>query len=354
MAKVKNKKKPKPKVEKQEEGNSSKAASNSSNSSKNMYEKTKVRVSSGNSSPTRVAGLGLLLVAFIIFLAGVVLILITRISPRLDKQLVRPAVEDLPAYASETPVTVKGEVVDGIDEVIIYVNDKKENNSVEVSEGKFSYDYTPEEEGEYKFEAAAVKSGLLKSRSEKSDPVSTVYDVTPPAADIEFEYPSEVNAESFDLSGITEPGAKVTVKREGEEFSATAGEDGKFVVGEIALVEGENEFAVEITDPAGNVTQADELVKVLYSKDADLNGEGAMAEKPTPESEPAAEEVSETSGETVDGEGETAAEELPNSAGELEAAMQVLGMRNLMMVFALIALAVFAVNGGVVAIKLFR
>ncbi|MBD3329826.1 hypothetical protein GF357_05025 [Candidatus Dojkabacteria bacterium] len=327
-----------------------------------MYEKTKVRVSNSGSSPSRVAGLGLLLVAFIIFLAGVVLILITRISPRLDKQIVRPAVESMPAYVSEVPVTVSGDVVDGISEVIIYVNDKKESSSVEVSEGKFSYDYTPEEEGEYKFEVAAVKSGLLKSRSEKSDPVTTTYDVTPPSADIEFEYPAEINAEAFDLSGTTESGAKVTVKKEGEEFSATAGDDGKFNVTAIPLVEGENEFAVEITDPAGNVAQANDLVKVIYSKDADLNGEGVMAEKPAdePAQEPVAPEESSQTGETGEevgeetGASEEGDEELPNSAGELEAAMDILGMRNLMAIFALIALAVFAVNSGLVVGKLVK
>ncbi|MEA3458760.1 MAG: hypothetical protein U9R21_08810, partial [Candidatus Thermoplasmatota archaeon] len=278
---------------------------------------------------------GVVLLILLACLVGLVLVVVTRISPRLDKDLEAPTLNDMPEYTNEESIMVSGEtVVDGTD-VFIYVNGEKDSKLLQVDNDlAFTYEYNFVEEGSHDFSAVAVKSGLLRNRSEGSEVITVVFDSTPPSSEVELNYPDEVSEDNFDLKGVVGSEETVVLEKDGDVYYSEADTDGKFEVVDIAVESGENEFTVSLEDKAGNVTDLGGVVNVLYGSGS-INGDGASAT------------ADEESSETVD-------EELPNSAGELEAAMSALGLNNVMVLAGLLALILFVVNSTVVGAKLLK
>lgn len=282
------------------------------------------RVSAGT-----IVGVGVVLLILLACLVGLVLVVVTRISPRLDKDLEAPILNDMPKYTNEKSIVVSGKtMVDGTD-VFVYVNGERASQLLKVdNDSTFTYEYNFAEEGSYDFSAVAIKSGLLRNRSEGSKVITVVFDSTPTSSDVELNYPDEVSEDNFDLKGVVGSEETVVLEKDGDVYYAEADTDGKFKVVDIAVKPGENEFTVSLEDKAGNTTDLGGVVNVLYGSGS-INGDGVST--------------------TAEAGGE-----LPNSAGELEDAMSALGLNNMMILAGLLALILFVVNSTVVGVKLLK
>jgi len=297
---------------------------NSINNSKSMLEKTEVQTYGSSSEDKPVIG-KMIAFAFIIFglivlISVGILLIVTRISPRVDKDIAKTVIYSIPDATNEETVTIEG-VALGVNRVMLFVNDKAQGSLIKVDkEGKYVYEYEFPSEGEYKFETAGVQGSIIRSRGEKSDPVYTVYDTTAPSGEVELKYDQEVTGDTIDISGKAEPDSEVVLKKGDKTYSGQADENGDFTIQDVPLDSGENKFTVEIKDAAGNTTITSDTVDVNR---ASVNGSGAQ----------------------------TSSANLPESAGELDEAMSQLFQNGFMMVIALVALALFILNSGIVLVK---
>lgn len=290
---------------------------------KTMFEKTQPQVVEDYSTPwLRILAIGALIFGLVVLLAILLLVVITRISPRFDSVLSAPVLKELPAYTNSEKVVIEGTAKD-VSQVIVYVDDKQEGNYVNVDgEGKFSYEYTFTTEKKYRFEAAGLTGTIVKSRSEKSSPVEITFDKTAPSKNVTFEQGgTTVDSDKVTIKGKAEADSTVTLKKGDKTYISTVDKNGNFEIKDVLLDKGENVFTVEVKDKAGNVVKATEL-KISYAKGS-LNGNGVST-----------------------------GPELPNSAGLLDEAIAAMGQNNLMFGFGLFALVLLMVNGTIVAVKL--
>ncbi len=269
--------------------------------------------------------LGAFFVVAGLVLIGILLIfyILSKLPYRTDPNMPIPTLEDLDEYTSDDSVDVEGEVVPG-ETVVLYQDGDLTDRKVEADDsGEFSFeDVVLEEEGEVEFQAASVRGFILKKRSEKSNTIKVTVDRSDPSEDVELgEYPEETKDESVTISGKAEENSTVTFKRDGEEYSGETDEDGNFEVKDIQLEEGENEFEVEVEDRAGNKVKAEKISITRKESAGDLNGPGATDQRAT-----------------ADGE------KLPESAGELDKALEIIAQNNIMFALGLLALATFAAS----------
>ncbi len=257
-------------------------------------------------------GLGVLLVAF-----GIFSYIKYREDPLLDPELESPALQEVTSITNGDKILVKGNAA-GYDNVFVYVNDEKVGDVKVDDEGKYSFEYTLEDEGEYSIAVAGVKGFPNRNISPKSDSMISVIDRSAPSQDsVALKYGEETNKDTFILVGTTEPNASVQVKRGTESYNGLADKDGNFRIEGISLDEGKNVFAVYIKDVAGNEVLLEEKVRVAYSPAGSVNGDAVVDKN------------------------------IPQAAGTFD---ELIG-NELMMLFGLIALGAFISSSAVVYLK---
>lgn len=255
-------------------------------------------------------GLGILLVAF-----GIYSFLKFRAEPNYNEELEVPTIEYVTDLTNQKEIKVSGEA-SGYDSVAIYVNDERIDEA-KVKDDKYEYVYEVDEEGEYSVSVAGLQGFPFREISPRSAEKHAMVDMTGPSTeDFDFKYIEETNRETFSLKGTVEPNVEVEVRRGVNIYTTTANKDGEFLVEDIALDEGKNVFYVNLTDPAGNTVSLDEKIRVAYSPNADLNGDGVSDDR------------------DIAGVDDT----LPQAAGELDNLL----VRNLMIIFGLASLFVFS------------
>ncbi len=257
-------------------------------------------------------GLGVLLVAF-----GIFSYIKYREDPLLDPQLEAPALQESTSITNGDKIFVKGNA-NGYDNVFVYVNDEKVGDVKVDDEGKYSFEYTLEDEGEYTVAVAGVKGFPNRNISPKSDSMISIIDKSAPSQDrVTLKYGEETNKDTFILVGTTEPNAAIQIKRGTESYDGLADKEGSFRIEGISLDEGKNVFAVYVKDVAGNQVLLDEKVRVAYSPTGSVNGDAVVDEN------------------------------IPQAAGSFD---ELIGNK-LMMLFGLIALGAFLSSSTVVYLK---
>jgi hypothetical protein len=322
-----------PKVEEKSMETKSVTATNlgytNENSNGSMVEKTQVKTgvekteSDNRGTILRVIGLAILIFALIALLVLGIIAIVTRISPKVDASMNKPVLSRISEYTNQESITVSGKVT-GVSQVILYV-DGKVHSVIPVKDEKFETTYKFGAEKKYTFEAAGVKGWILRSRSEKSDSVSTTYDKTAPSSKVELiDLPKEVTVPDLTIKGKAEPNSVVVFKLNDKEYTAKVTKDGTFEISGIILKAGENVFSVEVKDLAGNSTKVTETFKVTYNVKTSIST------------------------------GTSTSPVLPNSAGELDAAVAMIAQNKFMFGFGLFALMLLIANGSVVAVKLYN
>jgi len=257
-------------------------------------------------------GLGVLLVAF-----GIFSYIKFREEPLLDPKLESPKLEEVTSITNGDKIKIKG-LASGYDNVFIYLDEEKVGDVKVDDESKFSYEYTAEDEGEYKFYIAGVKGFPNRNISPKSEGMTGIIDKTGPDKNtVSLKYGEETNKETYILAGTTEADATVKVKRGTESYEGLSDKAGAFRIEGIPLDEGKNVFSVYITDLAGNEVLLDEKVRVNYSPSGSVNGDAVVDEN------------------------------IPQAAGTFD---ELIG-NNLMMLFGILALIAFISSSTVVYLK---
>jgi hypothetical protein len=109
-------------------------------------------------------------------------------------------------------------------------------------------------------------AGFLGELGKSSTPIDN-NDITPPAPP-QFEKNTEyTNVSGFTLKGVSEDGAVITLIFNEEQQEIVANSDGGFSF-DVDLVKGENTFAAEAKDRAGNVSQQTDIYRVFFDDEA--------------------------------------------------------------------------------------
>jgi hypothetical protein len=305
-----------------------------------MTEKTKVQTTTSTTTVKedqnvvlKVIGLAIIIFGLLALLILGVIAIVTRISPRVDTSMEVPVVSSLAEYTNQDSVRVEG-TVSGVSQVIIYA-DGVVDSVVDVKNGRFDKTFKLTTEKKYTYEAAGVQGVILRSRSEKSDPVSTIYDKTGPSSKVEiFELPEEVTTSKLDIKGQAEPNTTITFKSDNKNYPGKVDSSGNYKVTIPDLKPGENIFSIEIKDAAGNITQVKKTFKVVYNVRANINTTGASTN---------AAAATTTSTNNA----------LPNSAGPLDDAMAAVMQNKFIFGFGVFALFLLLANSSIVGVKLF-
>jgi hypothetical protein len=282
-----------------------------------MKEKVEIKKPNGTDKASRIVGtifigLGILLVAF-----GIYSFLKFRAEPTYNEDLPVPTMEYVTDLTNEEEILVRGNAQD-FDSVAVFVNDERVDEA-RVKDDMYEFAYEVEDEGTYSISVAGLQGFPFREISPRSEAEIALVDKTGPDADtLSLQYVEETNQSTFTLKGNTEPNVGVEIRRGVSTYQATADEQGDFRIEGISLDEGKNVFYISLTDPAGNTVSLDERVRIAYSPDADLNGDG----------------VTDTDGGDVAGTDD----ELPEAAGELDNLLA----RRLMLIFGIAALFVFS------------
>lgn len=262
-----------------------------------------------NEMASRIVGTIFIVVGVILVGLGIYSFVTYNVEPELDENLNVPVLSDMDSATNDKEIVLKGTAED-LRKVRIFINDELVD-TVKVEDGKFTYDWSVEDEGIYVIKVDGLKGFPRQKKSSLSESVILTVDWTSPSSDISLEYISETSKDSFTLKGTTEPVTTVYVKRGTSSFSTTSDEDGNFELTVDLTDEGKNVFNVVLVDKAGNETIAEEKVRITYSPDADLNGNG-----------------------TAD------SDELPEASGNLTEALEDVSANRLMAVFGLLAILV--------------
>jgi hypothetical protein len=285
------------------------------NKKKSMKEKIEIKKPDGIDKASKIVGtifigLGILLVAF-----GVYSFLKFRSEPTYNEQLDIPTMEYVTDLTNGEEITVKGKAKDH-NWVAVFVNDERVGETRVKKDDIYEYSYKVEDEGEYAVSVAGLKGFPFREISARSESELAVVDRTAPESeDIKLEYAKETTQSIYSLTGRTEPNTKIEVTRGVSTYEVTADENGDFKIEGIALDEGKNVFYVTLIDQAGNEISLDEKIRIAYSPQADLNGDG----------------VSDSQVAGTD-------DQLPQADGELDNLLA----RNLMLIFAIAAIFVFS------------
>ncbi|WKZ31272.1 MAG: hypothetical protein QY318_00660 [Candidatus Dojkabacteria bacterium] len=285
----------------------------------------------------RFIGTALIVLGILFVLLAILVVALSRRPASVNGDLPVPSIQ-APAITNRDQIRVTGETVDN-GTVMFWVDGNVYTELAEADDdGDFEIEIEAEDEREYEIQAAYVRGFPLKQRSEKSDVERVIVDRTPPSSDAKLDYEKVVSGNEMTIRGNTDPNTKVIVEIDGKEYTTMSDENGDFEIKGIILSEGENSISVALEDEAGNRTEVDQEVVVEYVPGGDLDGDGIR-----------------DIGVDTDGDGipdsDTGAD-LPEAAGELEAAMDFLFGNKLMLLFGILALAIFGLNAGLVAVKL--
>ena len=261
-----------------------------------------------------VIGTVLVALGILLFVSGVVMLVLFNLPPRESTKVVAPVILTQTSSTNLRSVTISG--YSKSERVMIWVNDELVNKSLGVVEEAFSYDYSVDQEGDYKIEVASIEGFPIRYRSPKTEGVVVTVDWTAPSDSAFIKYTKEVDTKVFTVTGTVEPNATVVISKGSKEYSSKANSKGDFRIKNVPLSLGKNDFSVSVKDSAGNVTKLSKVISVKYLV-GDLNGNGASTS-------------------------------LPVSAGSLDGAKAFLLGNSLMTMFGAIALAAFVTSSGVV------
>ena len=269
----------------------------------------------------RVFGVAFILIGLFLIIYLVGGFVISKLPYRVDPNLPIPTLRDSEEFTNQDSITLSGTVLPG-EKVALYIDENRVKETITTDEdGSFSFeDISIDEEGDLSFEAAVVRGGLFKRRSEMSNLVETTVDWTPPSTSISLEYDTESGSETTTVRGSAEPNSIVVLDGDTESYEIAVDPDGNFEMTDLTLLDGTNVFSVRIKDRAGNEVLASDTVEIVYLASADVLGE-------------------------VNGDGVSIGPnggKLPESAGELEAALEFLAGNKLMFIMSLVALFTFA------------
>lgn len=278
------------------------------------YDETSASVSEKAARAFGVLFILLGLVLIVLLIGGFVT---SKLPYRVDPTLPIPTLDKLDAYTKDDLAEIKGTALPG-EEVVLYIDDNRTRTTVKTDDdGAFTFSGIKlSEEGEISFSAAVIRGGIFKRRSELSNTVATKVDWTAPSSVVSFDYEETSNSNKTSIKGTAEPNTKVILDAGEKTYEAMVDEDGMFTLENIPLSEGDNTFSVRVKDLAGNEVRASKKVQIAYSMGS-INGNGASTGvKPS----------------------------LPESAGELEAAMEFLEGNRLMSVIAFIVIIAFGAS----------
>jgi len=292
----------------------------SSNSSRDVHSRD-ASISDRSEAAARIFGIIFILVGLFLIIWLVGSFIASKLPYRTDPNLPIPTLDQPKEYTNEDSTIISGTVLPG-ETVVLYEDSKRTDLKVETDEnGAFTFEDVPlDDEGTFDFDAAVIRGGLLKRRSEFSNTVSVTADFTAPSSTISFDYQPDSTADKATIKGAAEAGAIVVLEGPSQSYEAVVDESGNFIFTDIPLTAGENTFTVKIKDLAGNEVVATKKVVIAYAG-GDLNGDGA------------------TTGPNG---------ELPESAGELDAALAFMKGNSLMMILGLAALGGFGLSSGAV------
>jgi hypothetical protein len=243
-----------------------------------MVSKVEVKKPQDTDKVSRIVGsifivLGILLVGF-----GVYSFIKYNSTPKLDTSLVSPSLNSIPSVTNANKVTVTGNA-SGYDTVYVYLNNQKVGDTKVKSDNSFSYDVSLDSEGTYKIAVAGVKGFPTRHLSSQSLEENIEVDRTAPVLG-SIKYPSEVGTKTFTVTGTAEKGSQIIVKRGTDYYSVTSDDQGNFKIADISLDEGPNIFNMVIKDTAGNETPLDSEIKVTYSAESSVDGNGTSTSIP--------------------------------------------------------------------------
>jgi hypothetical protein len=289
----------------------------SSRSSRDFSSADDASVTSASEAAARVFGVIFILVGLVLIVLLVGGFITSKLPYRVDPTLPIPTLDAADKYTNEEATSVTGTALPG-EKVVLYIDDERTNTTVETDEdGVFAFDdIALQEEGEVSFSSAVIRGGLFKRRSELSNTVATTVDWTAPSSAISFEYDETSNSDKVTIKGTADPDTIVVLGTGDKKFEATVDDEGIFTFVDVPLVAGSNSFSVRIKDLAGNEVQASKQVEIAYAV-GDLNGNGAST---------------------------TNISNLPESAGELEAAMEFLRGNSVMFAIAVVVLCAFGAS----------
>ncbi len=276
---------------------------------------------SNRSTFSIIVGFLMIAVGLVMLIGGIVSIILYRLPASVDSALPVPVLDAMPAFVNTKSLTVKGDSSD-YERVMVFVNDQVVTDGVKSDEnGKFRYIYEIEDEGDYRIQVAGIKGFPRRVRSEKGKMWTVNADFTAPSSDVKFAYDKEVDTKAFTLRGVVEENSTVVLEKNGKKYIAKADMNGGFVLKDIPLTDGENQFSVEIRDEAGNVTKLSQKISVTYAS-GQLNGNGAV--------------------------------DLPEASGILSDALNEVKANALIGYIGMIALVVLLLNSVLVGVKLRR
>lgn len=295
------------------------ATRNSSRTTRDISTADKDSINTASERAARVFGIVFILVGLVLIVLLIGGFITSKLPYRVDPTLPIPTLDKTREYTSEDVAEVTGTALPG-EKVVLYIDEDRTNKTIETDEdGAFTFsDIELTEEGKTEFSAAVIRGGLLKRRSELSNTVATTVDWTSPSSTISFEYEPSVSGDKTTVKGTAEPGTIVVLDTGSKTYEATVDEGGIFTFSDLPLVAGDNSFTVKIRDLAGNEVRASKTVQIA-STTGDLNGDGAST----------------SNGSST---------QLPESAGELQAALDFLAGNKLMTMIAVIVLAVFGAS----------
>lgn len=243
-----------------------------------MVSKVEVKKPQDTDRVSRIVGtvfiaLGVLLVGF-----GVYSFIKYNATPKLDTSLVSPSLGDVASITNAHDVTITGSA-EGYDTVYVYLNDQKVGEAKVKSDNSFSYDVSLDGEGSYQITVAGVKGFPTRHLSSQSLAESIVVDRTAPTLGT-IKYLPEVGTKTFTVTGTAEQGSQIIVKRGTDYYSVTADDQGNFKIADISLDEGPNIFNMVIKDSAGNETSLENEIKVTYSAESSVDGNGTSTSIP--------------------------------------------------------------------------
>jgi len=307
--------------------------SNMNKSDKKMVDKVNKSLNDKEDSLfSRLVGVGLIVFGALLVILAVVLVILSRKDPKVDDSYDVPSIE-VERYADDEIVTINGESEDK-GKVMVWVNDELQDDYIEIEDGKFEADLDLEEEGEYEINVALLKGFIFKKRSEMSESVFVSVDTTAPSSNVELFYDENVKNGSVTIKGEAQEGSvRVTLSGD-KKYTVTADKDGKFEFNNISLKEGENEFKVALEDRSGNTKTLARTIVVTseFADTGDLDGDGISDNVAT-------------LGDGKDGE------EIPEAAGDLGQALDALMANKALMMFGLVAIAMFSMSSVVVLKK---
>lgn len=281
----------------------------------------------------RVIGLGLVALGVVFVILAIVVVYLSRQAPELDREVQVPTVVVEKTDIKDESVQVRGKAPKD-EKVAIYLNGQQQDLLAEVDgDGNYSYNLEVTKEGRNEIQAATVVGFPNKRRSDLSQKIIVNADFTAPSTNAELNYDPVVTNGVLNMTGKIDPNTKITVESGDEKYSAQSDAEGNFALNDIKVEAEEESFDIVLEDKAGNRRELARKVDVTYPAYAehangDLNGDGV------------------TTG--VNG----TSTQIPEASGELTEALQTVFGNNLMSMFALIAIGVFLVNSGVVALKL--